>query len=77
MMHMFGYSGMGIGSGMGMLFMVLFWGIIIALVVILIRRMTVQSYPKKLESPFEIAKRRYAKGELTKDQFNSMTRDLN
>jgi len=76
-MHMFGgFSGMGFGGGAGMLFMILFWGIIIALVITLIRRTIVQSYPKKVESPHEIVKNRYAKGELSRDEYLSLTRDL-
>lgn len=77
-MHMFGgYSGMGFGSGFGMMiFMILFWGAIIALVITLIRRTTGQSGPENSESPYEIAKKRYAKGELSKEEFIGLKRDL-
>ena len=75
-MHMFGYSGMGSGNGFGMVFMFLFWAIVIVFIVSLIRSITRRSDPKEKESALEIAKKRYAKGELSKEEFDRLARDL-
>ncbi len=55
----------------GFLFMIAFWGAIIWLVVWLIR-----TYAKPRESALEILKRRFAKGEITKKEFEKIRKDL-
>ena len=74
-MHMFGGYGMGYG-GIGMIFMFLFWGFIIALVVMLIRKTTSGPSARQDESPFDIVKMRYAKGEISKIEFDRLTNEL-
>jgi putative membrane protein len=86
-----GYYGFGWGMmGRGMMFgfpfiggigMFLFWLLIIAGVVWLIRSLsrgagTAGTNATTNESPLEILKRRYAKGEITKEQFNEMKNTL-
>lgn len=66
--------------GMGAIVMLLFWGLVIAGIVWLVQSLarstgTGVSTPPA-ESPLEILKRRYAKGEITKEQFEEMQRDL-
>ncbi len=61
--HMFGF---------GSLFMVLFWGLIIYGVVVLSRRDGSENKHRALD----IIKERYAKGEITKEHFESMKKDL-
>jgi putative membrane protein len=75
MWHLGGY-----GLGMmifGFLLMILFWGGIIALIVWAVRRSTGHR-PNGLSvrSPLDIAKERYAKGEITKEQFEQIKKDL-
>ena len=62
-----------------------FWGMgwgmwIIPLVVILIIVFAVKSNPfgekQNSESPLEILKKRYAKGEITKEQFEEMKKSI-
>ena len=73
---MFGsYGTMGYG-GFGMIFMVLFWGLIIALIVILVRQVGLKSNSDKDESPADIVKRRYAKGEISKQEFDRLMSEL-
>jgi putative membrane protein len=72
---MFGGYGMGYG-GVGMIFMFLFWGVIIALVVLLIRKTISSPSARQDESPFDIAKKRYAKGEISKIEFDRLTNEL-
>lgn len=69
------------GPGYGLfhwLLMLLFWILIIAGAVLIVRWLMDQartgSAPQ--ETPLEILKKRYAKGEIDKDQFEAMKRDL-
>lgn len=88
---MFGYSpgmmdgnfGFGMMTGFGGIFMILFWVAIIALVVWLISSLVSRSNSQTssglppAESALDILKKRYARGEITKEQFDEMRRDLN
>lgn len=65
--------------GFGMLFMVLFWGGIIALIVWLIVRLTRRENNKsgtEKHKPIDIARKRYARGEITKEEFDNLKKDL-
>jgi putative membrane protein len=58
--------------------MLVFWGLLIAGIVILVRALTsrnVFAQPSH-DSALEILRRRYAAGEITKDQFEEMKRTL-
>ena len=57
----------------GMAWMVLFWGGIIAVVVWAISRGTGNWEGR---SPLDIAKERYARGEITQEQFQQLQKDL-
>ncbi len=67
MMH-WNYDMMGWGGSIGMIF---FWIIIIVLIVFLIKWLASQSKRglEKKESPMDILKRRYARGEIDKAEF--------
>jgi putative membrane protein len=71
MMGNYGYGMMGYG---GMFFGVLFWIIIIALAYFLIKSLIAQSRTRSGEgkSALDIAKERYAKGEITKEEFEEI-----
>lgn len=69
-----GFGMMGVGLGFGMLMMVLFWGAVIWLIFYLIKYVGKDGGDK--EEPITILKKRYAKGEITKKQFESMKKDL-
>jgi len=58
----------------GFLWMVLFWGAIIGVVVWAVSRLTHREPPT--DSPLEIAKRRYARGEITREEFQRIKEDL-
>ena len=73
--RMMGWWGFPVLGGIGML---LFWFLLIGGIVWLVQslvRGTRAGTPPD-ESPLEILKRRYAKGEITKEQFEQMKRDL-
>jgi putative membrane protein len=66
---------MGFGMGFGAIIMVLFWGAIIWFVISLINTGTKKS-EETSESPLTILKKRYAKGEITKEQYLEMEKEL-
>ena len=63
------------GMGFGVIIMVLFWGAIIWLVISLINAGTRKS-EETPESALTILKKRYAKGEITKEQYLEMEKEL-
>jgi len=69
----FGYFGYG-GMFMGMVFIV----ILVAVAVYLLVRETKTKADHRLsgETPLDILKRRYAKGEITKEEFEKVKKDL-
>jgi putative membrane protein len=74
-------QGMGWWMGFGGIWLLLFWGGIIWLVVWGIRKLSRRgpeetSGPNSKSSPLDIAKERYAKGELTKEEYEQLKRDL-
>ena len=82
-----GYGGWGPGSmGWGMMgwfgpiMMLVFWAVIIIAVIFLIRRLMASSRgvnaPRTEDSALEILKKRYARGEIKKEEFEQMKKDL-
>jgi putative membrane protein len=68
-----GYGMMGFGMGFGFIFMLLFWGLIIWLIVTLINAS--QSNKNEPDS-LTILKKRYASGEISKKEFESMKKEI-
>ena len=61
----------------GGLMMLFFWGGLIALAVVIARALTgdrTQSYGQK--TPLQILEERYARGEVSKEEFEAIRRDL-
>ncbi len=82
---MYGYGGYGPwGGGFGllpMLMMVVFWAAVIVGIVVLIRWVWGQTTrastpPPAGDSPLDILKRRYARGEINREEFDEKKRDL-
>ncbi len=69
-----GMMGFGMGYGMGII-MVLFWGAIIWLIISLINAGT-QKSEETSESALAILKKRYARGEVTREQYLEMEKQL-
>ncbi len=73
-----GWYGMGF---LGWLFMLVFWGLIITVLVLVVQRLWDRRRPGSGEgsgeAPLDILKRRYARGEIGKEEYDQMKRDLN
>jgi putative membrane protein len=74
---MMGY-GYGPMMGFGYMggFMWLFWILIVALIYMMLRSCTKRSDSSSGEKPLDILKKRYAKGEIAKEEFDKMKKDL-
>lgn len=68
-----GYGMMGYGMGFGAVFMLLFWGMVVWLIVALING---TRGSKGENSPLTILKKRYVSGEISKKQFEEMKKEL-
>lgn len=72
-------SMMGYGYGFapfGFIFMILWWGLIIAGIVALVKWISRTSGTQGGKSPLDILKERYAKGEIEKQEFEARKKDL-
>jgi putative membrane protein len=80
--HMMGGWGSGYGMGwLGIIIMLAFWILVIVGIIFLIRWLAVQtkregSGPGAEESALEILKKRYARGEIGKEEFEEKKKDL-
>jgi putative membrane protein len=78
MMWGLGYGGWGrLGGWLGPLFMLIFWALVITGGVFLVRYLVRQGRAGDHQgSALEILKRRYARGEIEKDEFEAKRKDL-
>ena len=69
--------GMGLGV-IGVLFSVVFWVAIIALIVWVVTKLIKNESSGKVEkqSPLDFARERYARGEITREEFEQIKKDL-
>jgi putative membrane protein len=74
---MMGPYGFGNEWWMGWIMMLAFWLLVIVGIVVLIRVATGTAARRDgADTPLEILRRRYAAGELSKEQFEQMKRDV-
>ncbi len=66
---------MGGGGGMGIL-MILFWGVVIIALILLVSAALTGRGASANDEALEILRKRYARGEIDKDRFDAMLRDL-
>ena len=62
--------------GFGMLFMALFWVALIVGVVLVVKWLMGQGGASREDSALDILKKRYARGEINKQEFEERKRDL-
>ena len=70
-----GYPGWGM-MGLGIILMILFWGVIIGLVVWGVRHYRRNNCQASGNSALDIVKARYARGEINREQFEQIKKDL-
>ena len=73
--HPMGWMWGAWGIGMGLL-MLLFWGAVIVAIVVGIRWLIGQGKASPPDSALEILRQRYARGEINKEEFEAKKRDL-
>jgi putative membrane protein len=64
------------GSGVWPVFMILFWILLIIGVVALVKWIVGQTGSMKEESAIDVLKKRYAKGEISKEEFEEKKKDV-
>ena len=69
-------SAMGWWMGIGGLWMLIFWGGLIALVIWGIMRLTRRNDSAPKRDPLDMAKGRYARGEVSREEFEQIKKDL-
>ncbi|MDH3328826.1 MAG: SHOCT domain-containing protein [Desulfobulbaceae bacterium] len=77
MMHWFGDYGYGMSHGLGSIFMIVFWVLLIFLIFYIVKLLLKGGIdgrpPKNAE---EILKERYAGGEINKEEYDRIKQDL-
>ena len=77
MMNWGNWGGYGWGMGFGWIFMILFWALAVLGIAYIVQTLSRRSGQSgKEDTPLDILKKRYAKGELTKEEFERMKDDL-
>src|SRR5512133_3368611 len=80
MWHWMQGGGLGMGSGAGMIMTMAFWLLVLAAVVWFVRfasdRPFRQAGPNTPATPLEILQRRYASGDVGRDEYDQKRRDL-
>jgi putative membrane protein len=69
------HDGMGWWMAFGGLLWLMFWGLVVYLIVTLVGRSPTEPH-RPATDPLDIAKRRYAGGEITREQFEQLRDDL-
>jgi putative membrane protein len=77
-MMWWGWNNWGWGMGLMMFLGVIFWAGIITLIVWVITRLTRRQPDARgaNPSPLDIARERYARGEITREQYEQLKKDL-
>jgi len=70
------FDGMGLWMLFGGLWMLLFWGGLIALIVWAVIKLNKRGNSTSKRDPLGIAKERYAKGEISREEFEQLKKDL-
>ncbi len=73
MMH---WSDYGWGMGFGWIFMIIFWILIILGILYLIKLIVGAEKRTKGETALDILKKRYAKGEISKEEFEEKKKEI-
>lgn len=66
----------GLGMGFAGLVMLAFWAVVIIGVILLVRSVAGAQGGPSHETPLDLLKRRYAAGQITREQYEQMRKDL-
>jgi len=69
-------EGMGWWMVFGGIWGIIFWGGLIALIIWGVNRLTRRNDSSRKQSPLDSAKERYARGEITREEFEMIKKDL-
>jgi putative membrane protein len=73
------HCGMGWGMGLGWLFFIAFWALVIAALVLAVRKLMSQTQTAggpPPQTPLEILQSRYARGEIEREEYEQKKHDL-
>ncbi len=70
------YEGSGWWMPFGWLWFAIFWGIVITLGIWIFRKLTHRNDSQDLNYALGIARQRFARGEISKEEFEQIKRDL-
>jgi len=74
------HDGMGWWMIFGGIWMIVFWGVILAVIIWGVKQLTgrngAQPNRPERQDPLEIAKERYAKGEISREEFEQIKKDI-
>ena len=70
------HEGMGWWMALGGAWMLVFWGGLIALIVWGISKLSGRGDSTPKRNPLDVAKERYAKGEIPREEFEQLKKDL-
>jgi putative membrane protein len=70
------HDSMGWWMVFGWVWFIIFWGAIVGLVVWGVKRLTERGGSEGKRSPLDIAKERYARGEISREEFEQIKKDL-
>ena len=70
------HEGMGWWMVFGGVWMVIFWGGLIALIVWGITKLSGRGNTTPKHDPLDVVKERYTKGEISREEFNQLKKDL-
>jgi putative membrane protein len=72
-MHQWLWGAWGVGM---MLMMVVFWGVVVAGIVVAIRWLGGQTREPRSDRALDVLRERYARGEIDREEFEAKKRDL-
>ena len=72
----FMHEGLGWGMVFGWIWMVVLWGGFTGLIIWGVNRLTGRVNPAAKPTPIELARERYARGEITRKEFEQIKKDL-
>ena len=79
--HLCDYGNMGMhwGMGLGWLFFIAFWALVVAALVLVVKKLMSQTRTAggpPQQTPLEILQSRYARGEIEREEYEQKRRDL-